>query len=172
VYCHFVISHIHPDPFVFLTITTVVLTDFGLSSLVFVDRLVYKEERKRRDDGTLCYNSVDVHRGALCSYRSDVEILVYSVCEWLAGTLPWKVQMATTDSVLVRSVFCRESMICQAHKLNLLAAGVDGMRRLLAPARVSDNVVKKIHALLAYARSLEYTQQADYNHLKQVLLVR
>ena len=56
--------------------------------------------KKRAGDGTLCYNSIDVHQGAECMYRSDVEILVYCLCEWLGGELPWKASKSN-DDVLV-----------------------------------------------------------------------
>ena len=77
----------------------VMLTDFGLCHRL-TGAVVYKELKKRAGDGTLCYNTIDAHKGAECTYRGDVEILAYCLCEWLAGPLPWKAA-GTNDSVLV-----------------------------------------------------------------------
>lgn len=44
---------------------------------------------ERRHNGTIEYTSLDAHKGAQATRRSDLEILGYCVIHWLCGTLPW-----------------------------------------------------------------------------------
>ena len=53
----------------------------------------------------------------------------------------------------------------QKHKNDLIADGLDGLQRLLAPADVHNDVVSAVHSMLDYARTLAYEQKADFAHL-------
>jgi hypothetical protein len=53
----------------------------------------------------------------------------------------------------------------QKQKNDLIAAGLDGLQQLLAPADVQNDVVSAVHSVLDYARTLAYDQKADFTYL-------
>lgn len=77
----------------------------------------YKEDPRRRHDGTIEFTSIDAHKGASeCfqgpswavvtpqhapdpSRRGDLEILGYCMLQWACGRLPWEDDLADKDRV-------------------------------------------------------------------------
>jgi serine/threonine protein kinase len=108
----------------------VVMTDFGLARKI-VSALVYKEDKKKglllshkfmfnkpfpqnliniclAHEGTLPYTSLDAHVGTPPSYRGDLEVVVYNLCDWLVGHVPW---FAFTDGERVMVWICFQKLL-------------------------------------------------------------
>uniref|UniRef100_A0A669CDL0 non-specific serine/threonine protein kinase n=1 Tax=Oreochromis niloticus TaxID=8128 RepID=A0A669CDL0_ORENI len=76
----------HSDP------NQVYLVDYGLAYRYAPEGRPkeYKEDPKKCHDGTIEFTSIDCHKGASVSRRSDLEILSYCMVQWLCGRLPWE----------------------------------------------------------------------------------
>jgi vaccinia related kinase len=129
------------------------LLDYGLSRKVSIQ---YEEKVQRRHEGTLEFTSLDVHRGAVPSFRGDLEILFYNILHWLGGRLPWltitdgaRVQQAkltarSDPSGFVRSIFTNKNSITS----------------------------KMLDALTQFYREIiemNYTDKGDYQRLREII---
>lgn len=82
----------------------VYLVDFGLVER-FTERpgsdvhRAFKVDPRRCHDGTPDYCSRDAHRGVAPSRRGDLEGLLWTLLEWLAGRLPWSGCLADRQRV-------------------------------------------------------------------------
>jgi vaccinia related kinase len=129
------------------------LLDYGLARKASVQ---YEEKVQRRHEGTLEFTSLDVHRGAIPSFRGDLEILFYNMLHWLGGRLPWltitdgaRVQQAkltarSDPSGFVRSIFTNKTSITS----------------------------KMFDALIQFFREIiqmNYTDKGDYQHLREII---
>ncbi|XP_031549530.1 serine/threonine-protein kinase VRK1-like [Actinia tenebrosa] len=59
----------------------------------------YKEDPKRKHDGTVEFASIEAHKGVAPSRRSDLEILGYVMLQWLCGRLPWEDKLSDKEYV-------------------------------------------------------------------------
>ncbi|XP_065340100.1 serine/threonine-protein kinase VRK1-like [Cloeon dipterum] len=66
----------------------VYLVDFGLASRCTSD-VVYTEDARKSNNGTIEYLSRDAHRGVVTK-RGDLEVLAFNMIHWLCSTLPWE----------------------------------------------------------------------------------
>ncbi|CAM4798433.1 unnamed protein product [Rotaria magnacalcarata] len=129
------------------------LLDYGLSRKA---SLQYEEKIQRRHEGTLEFTSIDVHRGAIPSFRGDLEILFYNMLHWLGARLPWititdgaRVQQAkmtarSDPSGFVRSIFANKNSISS----------------------------KMLDALTQFFREtieMNYTDKGDYQRLREII---
>ncbi|CAF3663424.1 unnamed protein product [Rotaria socialis] len=129
------------------------LLDYGLSRKA---SLQYEEKIQRRHEGTLEFTSIDVHRGAIPSFRGDLEILFYNMLHWLGARLPWititdgaRVQQAkmtarSDPSGFVRSIFANKNSISS----------------------------KMLDALTQFFREIiemNYTDKGDYQRLREII---
>ena len=129
------------------------LVDYGLSRKI---SLQYEEKTQRKHEGTLEFTSLDVHRGAVPSFRGDLEILFYNMLHWLGGRLPWltindgpRVQQAkltarSDPSGFVRSIFTTKNTISS----------------------------KMLDALIQFFREIikmNYTDKGDYQYLREII---
>ena len=76
--------------------------DYGLAYRFNVDdtHKEYKEDPKRRHDGTIEFTSRDAHKGVAPSRRTDLEILGYVMLQWLSSKLPWEDKLSDKDYVM------------------------------------------------------------------------
>jgi vaccinia related kinase len=129
------------------------LLDYGLSRKV---SLQYEEKIQRRHEGTLEFTSIDVHRGAVPSFRGDLEILFYNMLHWLGGRLPWltitdgaRVQQAkltarSDPSGFVQSIFTNKNSI----SLKMLESLTQFFREII---------------------QMNYTDKGDYRRLREII---
>ncbi len=80
----------------------VFLVDYGLAYRFSTDgnHKEYKEDPKRKHDGTIEFTSLDAHKGVAPSRRTDLEILGYVMLQWLCSKLPWEDNLADKDYVM------------------------------------------------------------------------
>jgi vaccinia related kinase len=80
----------------------VFLVDYGLAYRFNADgnHKEYKEDPKRKHDGTIEFTSLDAHKGVAPSRRTDLEILGYVMLQWLCSKLPWEDNLADKDYVM------------------------------------------------------------------------
>ncbi|KAK2568843.1 Serine/threonine-protein kinase VRK1 [Acropora cervicornis] len=111
----------------------------------------YKEDPKRKHDGTVEFTSCDAHKGVVTSRRGDLEILGYVMLQWLCGRLPWEKNLANKEYV-----------------------GNEKMRYMEdIPTLMRDcfhgNHPVEIQRYLEYVSSLKYQQEPDYEHIRKLL---
>ncbi|CAF2874948.1 unnamed protein product [Rotaria sp. Silwood2] len=129
------------------------LLDYGLSRKV---SLQYEEKIQRRHEGTLEFTSLDVHRGAVPSFRGDLEILFYNMLHWLGARLPWltindgarvqqaKITARSDPSGFIQSIFTNKNSISS----------------------------KMVDALTQFFREIiqmNYTDKGDYRRLREII---
>ncbi|XP_018553234.1 serine/threonine-protein kinase VRK1 [Lates calcarifer] len=96
----------HSDP------NQIFLVDYGLAYRYSPDGILkeYKEDPKRCHDGTIEFTSIDAHKGASPSRRSDLEILSYCMVQWLCGRLPWEDKLQDPIYVRDSKIKCQENI--------------------------------------------------------------
>lgn len=79
----------------------VYLLDYGLAYKYKPGgtHVAYKEDPKRKHDGTIEYTSRDAHKGLAPTRRADMEILGYCMIQWLCQKLPWEDKLQDKDYV-------------------------------------------------------------------------
>uniref|UniRef100_A0A8C9RLA4 non-specific serine/threonine protein kinase n=1 Tax=Scleropages formosus TaxID=113540 RepID=A0A8C9RLA4_SCLFO len=135
----------------------VYLADYGLSYRYCPDGLhkEYKEDPKRRHDGTIEYTSRDAHKGAANSRRGDLEVLGYCLLHWLCGTLPW-------------SSLLRNPLLVQEAKTSLMAKLPHSVLELSGPG----DGMAAVALFLQHVKHLDYKDKPDYQYLRDVLVAR
>ena len=78
------------------------MVDYGLACRYVSDNShkEYKEDPKRRHDGTIEFTSRDAHKGVAPSRRTDLEILGYVMLKWLCNVLPWENKLNDKEYVM------------------------------------------------------------------------
>uniref|UniRef100_A0A3P9AUD2 non-specific serine/threonine protein kinase n=1 Tax=Maylandia zebra TaxID=106582 RepID=A0A3P9AUD2_9CICH len=132
----------HSDP------NQVYLVDYGLAYRYAPEGLPkeYKEDPKKCHDGTIEFTSIDCHKGASASRRSDLEILSYCMVQWLCGRLPWEDKLQ--DPLYVRDAKIR----CEG-----------------SDERASPCVADEIQRFMEEVKSLGYTAKPPYDKLRSIL---
>lgn len=64
----------------------------------------YKEDPKRKHDGTVEFTSRDAHNGVVTSRRGDLEILGYVMLQWLCDRLPWEKNLNDKEYVKTEKI--------------------------------------------------------------------
>lgn len=84
----------------------VYLLDYGLAYRYLPNgtHVPYKEDPKRRHDGTIEYTSRDAHLGCAPSRRGDLEILGYCMVQWLCRKLPWENKLTDQEYVMKEKI--------------------------------------------------------------------
>ncbi|XP_034726114.1 inactive serine/threonine-protein kinase VRK3 isoform X2 [Etheostoma cragini] len=111
----------------------------------------YREASRTPHEGTMEFISLDAHKGAAPSRRSDLQSLGYCMLRWHAGTLPWAL-LVQPDQVATQKQRYMEDV----------------------PALLSDCFGKKrvssaFQTYLTKVMTLQYSEQPDYSLLKAAL---
>uniref|UniRef100_A0A669DF72 non-specific serine/threonine protein kinase n=1 Tax=Oreochromis niloticus TaxID=8128 RepID=A0A669DF72_ORENI len=136
----------HSDP------NQVYLVDYGLAYRYAPEGRPkeYKEDPKKCHDGTIEFTSIDCHKGASVSRRSDLEILSYCMVQWLCGRLPW-------EDKLQDPLYVRDSKIrYEKHKF-------------MAKCFSSQDKPDEIQRFMEEVKSLGYTAKPPYDKLRSIL---
>lgn len=132
----------------------VYLVDYGLAYRYCLDGDLkeYKEDPKRCHDGTIEFTSIDAHKGATPSRRSDVEILCYCMVQWLCGRLPW-------EDKLQDPIYVRDSKIkCQ-----------DNIPEFMSKCFSSQDKPDEIQRFMEEVKNLGYHDKPPYEKLRSIL---
>ena len=83
------------------TTDQIYLVDYGLAFRYWSSgkHKEYKEDPRKKHDGTIEFTSRDAHKGVTPSRRGDLEILGYCLVQWLCGELPWETKLTNKDWV-------------------------------------------------------------------------
>ncbi|XP_045919117.1 serine/threonine-protein kinase VRK1 isoform X1 [Micropterus dolomieu] len=138
----------HSDP------NQVYLVDYGLAYRYAPDSVLkeYKEDPKRCHDGTIEFTSIDAHKGASASRRSDLEILCYCMVQWLCGRLPW-------EDKLQDPLYVRDSKLRSQENIS------EFMTKCFSPQDKPD----EIQRFMEEVKSLGYQDKPPYDKLRSIL---
>ncbi|KAM8915783.1 serine/threonine-protein kinase VRK1 isoform 1-T3 [Spinachia spinachia] len=138
----------HSDP------NQVYLVDYGLAYRYAPESVIkeYKEDPKRCHDGTIEFTSIDAHKGATACRRSDLEILVYCMVQWLCGRLPWEDKLQ--DPLYVRDAKIRSQ---------------ENISEFITKCFSSQDKPAEIQRFMEEVRSLGYQDRPPYEKLRSIL---
>eukprot|EP00794_Sanderia_malayensis_P020159 gene20159-22134_t len=130
----------------------VYLLDYGLAFRYAPcgTHVVYKEDPKRKHDGTIEYTSRDAHKGLAPSRRGDLEILAYCMLQWLCGRLPWEDKLSDKDYV-------------NSEKIKFMKNIPTSLKTCFG----SSTVPSQLENFFKHIIKLEYTEKPDYDRIKQ-----
>ncbi|CAF0943761.1 unnamed protein product [Adineta steineri] len=129
------------------------LLDYGLSRKA---SLQYEEKVQRRHEGTLEFTSLDVHRGAVPSFRGDLEILFYNMLHWLGASLPW---IKLTDGARV-----------QQEKMTARSDPSGFVRNVFTNKKpVSSKMIESLIQFFREIIQMNYSDKGDYQRLREII---
>ncbi|XP_075387581.1 serine/threonine-protein kinase VRK1 [Tenrec ecaudatus] len=133
----------------------VYLVDYGLAYRYCPEGIhkEYKEDPKRRHDGTMEFTSIDAHNGVAPSRRGDLEILGYCMIQWLSGHLPWEDNLKDANYV-------RDSKIRYR----------DNIASLMDKCFPEKNKPDEIAKYLETVKLLGYAEKPSYQSFRDILL--
>ncbi|XP_077172973.1 serine/threonine-protein kinase VRK3 isoform X2 [Paroedura picta] len=111
-----------------------------------------REGSRTPHEGTLEFISLDSHKGAAPSRRSDLESLGYCLVKWLHGSLPWSEELTNPRTVM--------------EKKERYKADIAKNPKLSFGWRAIPDAVQ--HFLLR-VMSLDYEERPDYDELRALL---
>uniref|UniRef100_A0A665WG06 non-specific serine/threonine protein kinase n=1 Tax=Echeneis naucrates TaxID=173247 RepID=A0A665WG06_ECHNA len=134
----------------------VYLVDYGLAYRYSPDGALkeYKEDPKRCHDGTIEFTSIDAHKGASPSRRSDLEILSYCMVQWLCSQLPWEDKLQ--DPLYVRDSKIRYN--CQ-----------EDISEFMTKCFSTQDKPDEIQKFMEEVKSLGYQDTPPYDKLRSIL---
>lgn len=132
----------------------VYLVDMGLACKYLRDEAHKSDlpDPKKAHNGTPEFTSRDAHRGSF-SRRSDLEILVYNLLQWLVGRLPWE------DFITDNNKLQKEKEKCMSNVVKFLAL-------LFGDKKCPSGIAKLVH----YVNKLGFEEEPDYVKCKQFLM--
>ncbi|XP_043100135.1 inactive serine/threonine-protein kinase VRK3 [Puntigrus tetrazona] len=107
----------------------------------------YRQSSRTADQGNINFISIDSHKGAGPSRRSDLQSLGYCMLHWMTGSLPW--------SQLSQSSFAAEK--------ERYVSDIAGLLSGLYKQKKASGALQKY---LSNVMSLQYTEKPDYTFLK------
>ncbi|KAJ7413675.1 Inactive serine/threonine-protein kinase VRK3 [Willisornis vidua] len=110
-----------------------------------------REGSRTPHEGTVEFISLDSHKGAGPSRRSDLESLGYCLLKWLCGFLPWSNVLDKVEAVVEQKERYREDVMC--------------LLRLCFRQR---SIPEALQSYLERVLALEYEEKPDYGALRQL----
>ncbi|KAM9291981.1 serine/threonine-protein kinase VRK3 [Morus bassanus] len=110
-----------------------------------------REGSRTPHEGTIEFISLDSHKGAGPSRRSDLESLGYCLLKWLCGFLPWSDELDKVETVVEKKEKYRGDVIC--------------LLRLCFRQR---SIPGALQSYLQQVMALEYEEKPDYEALRQL----
>lgn len=134
-------------------ISKMYLLDYGLAFRYRPDgnHIPYKEDPKRKHDGTIEYTSRDAHKGLAPARRGDLEILGYCMIQWLCKKLPWEDKLSDKDYVFKQK---------EKYMKNL--------KDFMSTCFLSENIPGALQDFLELVNKLEYDEKPDYDKIRKM----
>ncbi|KFZ49188.1 Inactive serine/threonine-protein kinase VRK3, partial [Podiceps cristatus] len=110
-----------------------------------------REGSRTPHEGTIEFISLDSHKGAGPSRRSDLESLGYCLLKWLCGFLPWSDQLDKVETVAEKKEKYKEDVKC-----------------LLQLCFRQRSIPDALQSYLQRVTALEYEEKPDYEALRQL----
>uniref|UniRef100_A0AAQ4PAC0 VRK serine/threonine kinase 3 n=1 Tax=Gasterosteus aculeatus aculeatus TaxID=481459 RepID=A0AAQ4PAC0_GASAC len=114
----------------------------------------YREASRTPHEGTTEFISMDAHKGAAPSRRSDLQSLGYCMLRWHTGTLPW-INMLPITYMVYYTCRCRYA---------------EDVPALLRHCFGRKGVSSAFETYLTKVMSLQYSEEPDYSALKAGLI--
>lgn len=111
----------------------------------------YREASRTPHEGAIEFISLDAHKGAAPSRRSDLQSLGYCMLQWRTGSLPWT-ELSQPDQVAT-------------HKQRFM----NDVPALLSHCFGKTRVSRVFQSYLTSVMALQYSEQPDYSALKAEL---
>nr|XP_042696786.1 inactive serine/threonine-protein kinase VRK3 isoform X2 [Chrysemys picta bellii] len=111
-----------------------------------------REGSRTPHEGTIEFISLDGHRGAGPSRRSDLQSLGYCMVKWLCGFLPWTDELADVHKVMEQK---------ERYKTDVV-----GLLRLCFGRKPTPDA---LHNYLQQAMALAFEEEPDYEALRKLL---
>ncbi|KAM7151555.1 serine/threonine-protein kinase VRK3 [Macrochelys suwanniensis] len=111
-----------------------------------------REGSRTPHEGTIEFISLDGHRGAGPSRRSDLQSLGYCMVKWLCGFLPWTDELADVHKVMEQK---------ERYKTDVV-----GLLRLCFGRKPTPDA---LHSYLQQAMALAFEEEPDYEALRKLL---
>ncbi|KAM4593502.1 serine/threonine-protein kinase VRK3 isoform 1-T1 [Odontesthes bonariensis] len=108
----------------------------------------YRETSRTPHEGAVEFISLDAHKGAAPSRRSDLQSLGYCMLHWLTATLPWS-DLTQPDQVATQKQRYMEDV-----------------KALLSHCFGKKRVSSAFQTYLTAVMALQYSEQPDYSELK------
>ncbi|KAG2746124.1 kinase-like protein [Suillus brevipes Sb2] len=128
---------------------TAYIIDFGITKTYWntktSDHVPFHHGRSL--SGTPAFASINNHLGVEPGRRDDLELLTYMLIYFLCGSLPW---LASDDEKLSSSTILE----CKAHT---------------TIAEICHDIPVEFTNILIYTRSLAFSEDPDYDHLRSLL---
>ncbi|NWH78044.1 VRK3 kinase, partial [Piaya cayana] len=113
--------------------------------------VAYREGSRTPHEGTVEFLSLDGHKGAGPSRRSDLESLGYCLLKWLCGFLPWSDVLDKVETVVEKKEKYKEDVKC--------------LLRLCFRQRP---IPDALQSYLQQVAALGYEEKPDYEALRQL----
>ncbi|XP_019327427.1 PREDICTED: LOW QUALITY PROTEIN: inactive serine/threonine-protein kinase VRK3 [Aptenodytes forsteri] len=110
-----------------------------------------REGSRTPHEGTIEFISLDSHKGAGPSRRSDLQSLGYCLLKWLCGFLPWSDELDKVETVVEKKEKYKGDVIC--------------LLRLCFRQR---SIPDALQSYLQQVMALEYEEKPDYEALRQL----
>ncbi|NXD77998.1 VRK3 kinase, partial [Halcyon senegalensis] len=110
-----------------------------------------REGSRTPHEGTVEFISVDSHKGAGPSRRSDLESLGYCLLKWLCGFLPWSDELDKVEAVMEKKEKYKRDVKC-----------------LLQLCFRQRSIPGALQSYLQQVMALEYEEKPDYEALRQL----
>ncbi|KAM9765858.1 serine/threonine-protein kinase VRK3 [Menidia menidia] len=111
----------------------------------------YREASRTSHEGAVEFISLDVHKGAAPSRRSDLQSLGYCMLHWLTGALPWSQQAQPAQVATQKQKY------------------MEDVKGLLSQCFGRKSVSGAFQNYLTAAMGLQYTEEPDYGALSEGL---
>ncbi|XP_075021871.1 serine/threonine-protein kinase VRK3 isoform X2 [Calonectris borealis] len=110
-----------------------------------------REGSRTPHEGTIEFISLDSHKGAGPSRRSDLESLGYCLLKWLCGFLPWSDELDKVETVMEKKEKYKGDVKC-----------------LLQLCFRQRSIPDALQSYLQQVMALEYAEKPDYEALRQL----
>ncbi|KAM6079844.1 serine/threonine-protein kinase VRK3 isoform 3-T4 [Theristicus caerulescens] len=110
-----------------------------------------REGSRTPHEGTIEFISLDSHKGAGPSRRSDLESLGYCLLKWLCGLLPWSDELDKVETVMEKKEKYKGDVPC-----------------LLRLCFRQKCIPDALQSYLQQVTALEYEEKPDYEALRQL----
>ncbi|XP_069665680.1 serine/threonine-protein kinase VRK3 isoform X2 [Haliaeetus albicilla] len=114
--------------------------------------VAWREGSRTPHEGTIEFISLDSHKGAGPSRRSDLESLGYCLLKWLSGFLPWSEELDKVETVVEKKEKYKGDVKC--------------LLRLCF--RQKRPIPDALQSYLQQVMALEYEEKPDYEALRQL----
>ncbi|OCT84221.1 VRK serine/threonine kinase 3 L homeolog isoform X2 [Xenopus laevis] len=115
------------------------------------EHVTYREGSRSLHEGTAEFISVDIHKGAAPSRRSDLESLGYCMLKWLCGSLPWS-ELTNANTIMEQK---------KRFKTNLAEFLEQSFRQGKVP--------EGLRRYFEYVMNLDYEEKPDYVVVRKTL---